>query len=179
MTDRFPTNVSEDGAYLGPALILVLVAAFMALAAVLSMGAVLYVGSQRTIVMPWSALARLPILKDALPDRFTRYVWLGVSLIVARWLSRPRPLDQAFRSTVRWGSVGLYRKVLTPNETILIRARSPEPGRRDGASGAERVRVLDAPGAYRTRVLPAERRLSRGTVGRRAPRPRARLARRA
>ena len=163
MTDRFPTNVSEDGAYLGPVLILVLVVAFVAgrrervtwwlfafvaLAAVLSMGAVLYVGSQRTIVMPWSALARLPILKDALPDRFTMYVWLGVSLIVARWLSRPRPPDRAFRSTVRWGSVGLgvlllipnvqeaglhrsidvprffsaglYRQVLTPNETILI-----------------------------------------------------------
>ncbi len=163
LTDRFPTNVSEDGAYLGPVLLLVLAAAFIAgrrervtrwlfafvaLAAVLSMGAVLFVGPHRTIPMPWSVPARAPILMNVLPDRLTMYMWLGVALIVARWLSRPRPTKSAFDSTVRWGSVGLgvlllipnvheaglhrpidaprffsaglYRRVLTPNETILI-----------------------------------------------------------
>ncbi len=76
------------------------------------------------------------------------YMWLGVSVIVARWLSRLRPSQSAFGTTVRWGSVGLgvlllipnvheaglhrsidvprffsaglYRRALTPHETILI-----------------------------------------------------------
>ncbi len=83
--------------------------------AVLSMGTVLYVGAQRTIALPGALLARIPVLRDAFPDRFTMYVWLAISVIVARWLARPRAPGSTARAVVRWGAVPLGMVLLLPN----------------------------------------------------------------
>jgi hypothetical protein len=37
--------------------------------------------------MPWKIAIHIPIVKNALPSRFTNYAFLAVSLIVAKWLS--------------------------------------------------------------------------------------------
>lgn len=127
-TSAFRANVSEDGAYLGPIVLAVVVAAvivgrrerltwllagFAALAGVLALGGYLHVDGHRSVVMPWLPLAHLPFLGNALPERFTMYVWLAVAVLVARWLARPartRRLDVA-----RWAAVALAALTLLPN----------------------------------------------------------------
>lgn len=123
-TRMFHSNGSEDGAYLTPALLIAIawtawslrrdrptrnVLAFGLVAAILSLGVYLSVGSLSKIVpMPWYVGARVPLIRDALPMRFTMYVWLTVAVVVARWLSA----DKA--SLVRWGLVGVAGVLLLP-----------------------------------------------------------------
>lgn len=106
-TAAFRANVSEDGAYLGPVLVAVLIWAvvasrrervtwlivgFATAAAILSLGGHLDIHGQRTIPMPWLAPAHLPFLGSALPERFTLYVWLALAVLVARWLAALPPV---------------------------------------------------------------------------------------
>lgn len=129
LTQAFRANVSEDGAYLTPALLVVLgviliagrrdrttklLSAFTGTAALLSFGDSLQVHGHKTIPLPWRVLGRAPLLKDALPERFTMYVWLGVSVIVARWLAAPVP-GGPWRRWVPRASVGLAAILLLPN----------------------------------------------------------------
>ena len=123
-TKAFGSNASEDGAYLTPSLIVALVLAgwtlrrdrltrnvlaFTLLAAVLSLGAYLQVGSPTHLVpLPWYLGARAPLVHNALPMRFTMYVWLGVAVVVARWLADRET------SLLRWGLVGVSAVLLMP-----------------------------------------------------------------
>jgi hypothetical protein len=123
-TRAFGSNASEDGAYLTPTLIVALVLAgwtlrrdrltrnvlvFFLLAAVLSLGAYLRVGSPTHLVpMPWYLGARAPLLHDAQPMRFTMYAWLAVAVVVARWLADRET------SLLRWGLVGMSAVLLIP-----------------------------------------------------------------
>ncbi len=152
----FPTTVVEDGAYIGIPLLFVLLHSvitgwrqramwlllgFVGLAAVLSLGPVLHVHGDPSIGLPWRALASMPLIQDALPGRFTAYMWLGIGIIVARWLAVRSALG------IRWLCVtagallllpvvasppyhppvtvpsfitdGIYRRYIAPGETIL------------------------------------------------------------
>ena len=100
---RFVGGPSEQTAYLGLPLILILVACFsrrlgepamQAMLAVLlllivcSLGPVLWVDGTRTrISLPWRLAAHIPLLRNALPGRFSLYVALLSGLVVAFWLA--------------------------------------------------------------------------------------------
>lgn len=167
LTHAFNSNVSEDGAYLTPVLLIVLafilftwhrdrvtrlLFAFTGIAAVLSLGGKLQVDGHRTVPLPWWIFERIPVLKDALPERFTMYMWLGIAVIVARWLSALPPPHE-WRTAVPFATIaaagslllpnvflpnlhqpievppffgaGIYQRFLRPGETILI-LHSPE-----------------------------------------------------
>jgi hypothetical protein len=167
LTHAFSANVSEDGAYLTPVLLVVLafilltsrrdrvtrlLFAFTGVAVVLSLGAALQVDGHRSVPLPWWIFERVPLLKDALPERLTMYMWLGIAVIVARWLSTLPPPHE-WRTAVPWAAIavagslllpnvflpnlhqpidvppffgtGIFRRFLTPGETILI-LHSPE-----------------------------------------------------
>jgi hypothetical protein len=59
----------------------------MLIAAVLSCGPWLTVGGRRIALMPGALLAKLPLLRHALPVWFTMYLMLGAALVVAMWLA--------------------------------------------------------------------------------------------
>ena len=132
LTDAFRANVSEDGAYLTPVLMIVLVIAavrgwrdratrllfaFTGLAALFALGGVLVVRGHRTIHLPWWIFERIPVLRDALPERFTMFMWLGIAVIVARWLAGLTP-TVAWRSAAPWVAVGVAAILLLPNESL-------------------------------------------------------------
>jgi hypothetical protein len=98
----FTGNVSEQVAYLGVPLLLLLLlyaathwrdrgARFLllsiAVVSLFSLGPRLHVAGVETIALPWRAVAELPLFRYALPARFTVYVFLAVGVVVALWLS--------------------------------------------------------------------------------------------
>jgi hypothetical protein len=123
-TRQFHSNGSEDGAYLTPTLLVALgwaawslrrdrvtrnVLVFGLVAVVLSLGVYLSVGSMSNLTpMPWYLGVRVPVIRDALPMRFTMYVWLAVAVVVARWLSAGKG------SLARWGLIGVTALLLLP-----------------------------------------------------------------
>jgi len=99
ITSKFPGNVSEQLAYLGIPLIVVVavvivtrwrsltvrIAAIMgAASALLSLGPHLTVGGVTTSVpLPWIIPAHLPLLKNILPARLTLYMYLAAAILFA------------------------------------------------------------------------------------------------
>ncbi len=124
VTAAFQPDLSEDGAYLSPALIVALASAwwtrgredraarlslaFAGVAGLLSLGSFLHVDGHRTVPMPWAVLAHVPVLQDALPQRFTMYAWIGIAVAIARWLA-----DAGGRW--RWWAAGAAAALLLPN----------------------------------------------------------------
>ncbi|HKM62107.1 MAG TPA: hypothetical protein VJY39_06415 [Acidisphaera sp.] len=102
MALHFTGNATEQGAYLGIPLIVIvawfalrsrhrlhlaLVAATL-LIAVASLGPQLWIGGELTnIRLPWAVATYLPLINAALPGRFSLYVALGSGLAAALWLS--------------------------------------------------------------------------------------------
>jgi hypothetical protein len=99
MSKEFSGLHHEATGYLGVALLLVLgwivverrrdprilvAAATGLILLVLSLGPVLYVGTEPTgVPMPWAPLAELPLLEHVLPGRITLYVFLAVAVLLA------------------------------------------------------------------------------------------------
>jgi hypothetical protein len=106
LSHRFAGNSSEQGAYLGLPLILLLMLQFrdlrrrsylrpllfsLLLVLILSLGPSLHVAGVATkIWLPWWLGLHLPLIHQALPIRFSMYVALATALIVALWLSAAR-----------------------------------------------------------------------------------------
>jgi hypothetical protein len=125
---QFSGNDSEQGAYLGWPLILLLVLFFrahhrqpmvralfvvMCVMAVLSLGPRLHVEQHlQGIRMPWHLLMHLPLIGEALPIRFTLYVALCASLAAALWLAQAGTRRQL---AGRFGLALLAALVLLPN----------------------------------------------------------------
>ena len=104
-TANFTSNSSEDGAYLGIAVIAMLVAfavsrwrrretwlllAFIGLVALFALGPVLHVNGLERFGLPGSILTDVPLLEHATPQRFSAYLWLPVGVVAAIWLAGAR-----------------------------------------------------------------------------------------
>jgi hypothetical protein len=108
----FTGNGSEQGAYLGWPLILLLVFYFRdqialpyakalliagLLIAVMAMGPRLHIaGAETRIDLPWWLFIRVPLIKSALPTRFTMYVSLVAAIAAALYLAAPAAGFQRF-----------------------------------------------------------------------------------
>ena len=142
VTHWFIAKAEEDGSYLPPTLLLVLVLAlirgrrerttwllygFAAVAALLAMGANLRVrGRVVFTAMPWGPVNRLPVIGNALPQRFTMFVWLAVALIVARWLAIGR---SKLGASLSWLAVALSLLLVFPQvRTPQMHQRARTPG---------------------------------------------------
>jgi len=124
ITSDFTAPTRGDTAYLGLPLIAVLVLfavsgwrsrhtwgvlAFIAAAAIASLGPVLHVRGHSLVPLPWAVVEGAPLLDNALPDRFTMYVWLGVSIVAATWVAGP-----ARWGWMRWGLIVLAAIAIAP-----------------------------------------------------------------
>jgi hypothetical protein len=107
LADTFSGNPSENGSYLGPALLLLLIAGTIALwrrpvvkvaalttaaAFVLSLGSRLTVGRRvwKAVPLPEAALNHVPVLDNTIAARYSLYVMLGAALIFALTLEALR-----------------------------------------------------------------------------------------
>ena len=106
IADKIGGNPSENGSYLGLPLVLAVVvgsfvvkrralrvaAVLAAIAFVLSLGVHLhiglarYAGTTRDVVLPGALLAKIPLLNDGFPVRYTLYVALFASLVLGMTL---------------------------------------------------------------------------------------------
>lgn len=133
-TEPFTSNTAEDGAYLGIAVLAIVVAfvamrwrrretwlllAFLAFVALLSLGPVLHVGGEEGIGLPGSVLTGAPILEHATPQRFSAYLWLPIGVIAASWIG-------ARRDAWSWAR---YVVVALAAITLLPSVQSPPRGR--------------------------------------------------
>lgn len=106
IASRFPGNGSEQGGYLGLPLIVILVMYFLGrpprpmtrvllplllVVAIASLGPSLWVAGYETgTKLPWLPMTHLPLIRGALPSRFSLYVALAASLAAASWLATAR-----------------------------------------------------------------------------------------
>ncbi len=139
LVSRFTGNVSEQGAYLGLPLIFLVALYFrdhitrpyvralliaMCVLAVLSLGPWLHIDGVRThIPLPWLLAKRLPLIRSAMPTRFTMYVALCSAVVVALYLAAP---DAGRWRPWRFVLAGLAGLCLLPNARAYGWARWPE-----------------------------------------------------
>jgi hypothetical protein len=114
------------------------------LVAILTLGPTLHVaGHMFPVLLPWSLLAKLPVLNQALPVRLSMYTFLLLALIVSLWLSTTQAktalkitfatavivfnapnLSSAFwirpTNTPAFFAEKLYRQYLQKGETVVI-----------------------------------------------------------
>ena len=135
--DSVHGNYTEGGAYLGLPLLLI-VALFLfahrrrasakvalgvlVVVFVASLGAHLHVanpphepdGAYRpSIPLPWRLMYQLPAIDQALPGRFSMYVFLVAAVVVAQWLSEP-----AHTAWARWLVAVVGVVLLIPNQAL-------------------------------------------------------------
>jgi hypothetical protein len=153
LTRTFPGTSVENTAYLGLPLLGIVVhfaitrwrelgtrflVTLLGVLVIAALGPRLFVAGHRSIPMPWRAVQTLPVINNASPRRFTLYIFLICSVVVAIWLS------VAVRSRLRWAAVLVAAVFLFPNF-------SPEylHGRAD-------VPRFFADGAYRRFIRPGD-----------------------
>lgn len=140
ISDRFTGNISEQGAYLGlPALVIVglyfvrnarrprirALLVLLVVVMVCSLGPHFQVnGIDTDVPLPWAIAVRLPLLKQALPSRFTLYVALLVGLVMALWLAGRAG---GWRGSKRLALAGLACITVLPNPTVLGWSRLDTP----------------------------------------------------
>ena len=103
-TTLFEGNYSEEGAYIGLPLLLLLArlvwqhrsnprfaipGVIALLAAILSLGPYAHVLGLEISTAPWILAFKLPFLKSMLPMRFMLYAWLAIAMLLATWLAAP------------------------------------------------------------------------------------------
>ncbi len=102
-TAKFAGNFAEEGAYLGISFILIFLyisiknrkklvykslAILFIFLVIAAMGPILLIdGKTENLTLPWNIAEHLPLLSSAIPDRFSMYVFLVLSLIIGLWLS--------------------------------------------------------------------------------------------
>ena len=105
LSEQFTSDLPNQGLSLGlPALVIVawyalrmrrsalarFLVASLVLAVVLVLGTALYVDGHKQLTLPWSYVARAPVLDNVLPARLSIYVALVGSVIVALWAAERR-----------------------------------------------------------------------------------------
>lgn len=122
ISDRFPANYSENGSFLGPAIVIValfarswwrtavgrFLLASCAVGAFFTLGSELTVAGHGLLPLPWRAVIRRPLFDNILPDRLSLFTSLGVAVIVAIWTA-------ARRDRWRWALPALSVLALFPN----------------------------------------------------------------
>ncbi len=121
----FQTRISENGAYLGIAIIIFVeifrrrywreaVGKFLTILfvvlAIVAMGPSLHVAGKQGIWMPWALFQRLPLLSIALPVRFMMYEFLVVAVMVAMWFSA-----SSASALTKWIAAAFILVSLAPN----------------------------------------------------------------
>ncbi|MBV8356533.1 MAG: hypothetical protein JO189_01150 [Deltaproteobacteria bacterium] len=121
---RFGANSLETSAYFGLPLIAIalwfawerwrepmtrVLVTFLVIVCVLMLGPRLHVNGHELFGMPWKIASHLPLLRHALPVRFSLYAFLGLAIIVSMWLSAPRPAG------VKLAAIVLLAIFLCPN----------------------------------------------------------------
>lgn len=118
-----------------------LVVAGIVIAAIGALGTTLYVGGHRTgVPLPWHAFSELPLLRYAIPLRFTVYVFLATAVALAMWLARgsgparwalaaaallcllPAVGNEQWHTSVKDAAFfdnGIYRRFLAPGDRVL------------------------------------------------------------
>ena len=125
IASRYTAASLGGGAYLGVALVVLLVAfgiterrrrgtwgllAFILVSALLTMGPGLHVAGDRVSGLPTAVIWRLPLIKNAIPDRFPVYTDLAVAVAAALWLARARGPS----AWSRWALAGIGAVMLIP-----------------------------------------------------------------
>lgn len=125
---HFSGDLYEQGAYLGLPLIFLMLLYFrdhlvrphaqalliiLCVLAILSLGPWLHIsGSRIDIPLPWLLAAHLPLLRAALPTRFTMYVALCTAIVASLYLAEP--VARRWR-ICRFSLAGLACLCLVPN----------------------------------------------------------------
>jgi hypothetical protein len=157
LAQRFEVNSLETGAYFGLPLLAIMLwfawerwrepitkvlVMFLAVVCVLMLGPRLHVNGIEFFGMPWKIMLHLPMLRHALPVRFSLYAFLALAIIVSIWLRTPRPpgvklaavtllvvflfpnVHSGFWSrandTPEFFTRGDYRRYLRPGENVVI-----------------------------------------------------------
>lgn len=125
ISNRFPGNLAENGAYLGLPLIAIFVAfvvqrwrtvagrvllVLAAVAALWMLGPRLSIAGPTPIRLPAAVFNHLPVLNQVAPVRIAMYLALTVSVAAAFWLSHA-----GGRAVYRWGLAALSVVFLIPN----------------------------------------------------------------
>jgi hypothetical protein len=137
----------------------ILVVASAAICALAALGTSLYVGGRETgVPMPWAVFAELPLLRYAIPLRFSLFVFLALALVVAMWLAwSPSP--------TRWALAALSLLFVAPAlgnsqwQTDLKELGFFDESGYEAVLG-ERDRVLTMPAAGRNMRWHAEAKFS-------------------
>src|SRR5207244_3212651 len=108
VTRALQCNTSEDGGYLTPTLLIAALLAlwhgrgdkltrvlllFALVVEICALVARLHVHGTTYFPLPWILMTKVPLLDNALPQRFSVYAWLALALVITRWLvptTRPR-----------------------------------------------------------------------------------------
>lgn len=103
ISSHFVGNLYEDGAYLGIPMILLSIIAMkrlwalpwiriltytMLIIVVCSLGPVLHVDGNTIMAMPWALMMHVPLIRDALPARFSLYISFIATIVAAIGLDR-------------------------------------------------------------------------------------------
>jgi hypothetical protein len=129
---RFAAGLSEEGAYLGPVLLMValfavrgfrtpagrLLLASLGLLLLASLGSVLRVAGAEQIPLPWALTTHVPIVRMALPARFMVHAWLVVGVIAAVWLAAP--VRASWARWGKWALASLCVAALLPNLVLPL-----------------------------------------------------------
>jgi hypothetical protein len=125
VSGTFQARLSENGAYLGIAVIIFVevfrrrywrepVGKFLTILfvvlAIAAIGPSLHVAGRPVIWMPWAIVGRLPLLSIALPIRFMMYEFLVVAIMVAMWFS-----SSSARPLTKWIAAAVILVSLAPN----------------------------------------------------------------
>jgi len=130
---RMHSTLTEQGAYLGLPLIVMLGAfgwsfrrtlagrwliAFIACVLVLALGGWPIVQGLGfpSIPLPWRLIGQLPLLRFAVPSRFTLYLWLALAVAGSLWLADGLPA----RSLLRWALLALVAVSLMPSPASTL-----------------------------------------------------------
>jgi len=126
----FTSDIAEQAAYVGLSLLALaawfiferrrtlearLLGLMLIVVAVATMGPRVHVAGESYFKLPWSLLHRAPLIDQALPLRFTVYLFLALAVIAARWLAAP---DRGTTSSAIVGA--LIFASLFPNPSVRV-----------------------------------------------------------
>jgi uncharacterized membrane protein len=172
LSKTFPSLPQDDTAYVGIALLLVVVlfaiqrrkeratwllVGFFAFIIVLALGPTIFVGGEPTVSGPQSLIGRLPLIQHALPERYPAYASLTLAVIVALWLAAPRRREpDATAATPARGSSAWRYGLVTLGVVMLSINLSAEPHYHQLFAGPDSVPAFFTEGTYRDYLAPGD-----------------------